>query len=440
MKSSYRWVIVACGALMTCVGIGAMFSLAVYLQPMSVDTGWSRTGISTAMTLDFLVMGAAGFGWGAASDRLGPRVVVMCGALLLGTWVGARELCNLAAAVPTHLWGDSGSRRRRVLCTHDRGRYRLVRRQPQPGGVAGLRRHGGCAHDDLAAGAVAHFHLRLAHRDDDDRRHCLGAVDSGPRCWCDGHRRLPHRLRQAAPDAFERFNIGREAFRSPQFIVLAATFFLCCAAHSGPIFHMVSYAIGCGIAPIAAVSASTVSKVCRGLAVACCSALLADRFGAKRVLVTGLLVQALRSRATCMVNRLTEFYALAVVFGTAYGGVMPLYAVLAREYFGQRIMGTVFGAATMVSSLGMAFGPLGGGSDLRCVRQLCLALHRGLHRCAWRSRRLPGLHRAVATACVATRPTKRAADARHGITASVCSHTRSCRISSERVSGWQRLR
>ena len=40
---------------------------------------------------------------------------------------------------------------------------------------------------------------------------------------------------------------------------------------------------------------------------------------------------------------------------------MPLYAVLAREYFGPRIMGTVFGAATMVSSLGMAFGPWAGG-------------------------------------------------------------------------------
>jgi MFS family permease len=49
------------------------------------------------------------------------------------------------------------------------------------------------------------------------------------------------------------------------------------------------------------------------------------------------------------------------VFGTAYGGVMPLYATLARGYFGQRIMGTVFGAATMVSALGMAFGPLAGG-------------------------------------------------------------------------------
>jgi MFS family permease len=52
---------------------------------------------------------------------------------------------------------------------------------------------------------------------------------------------------------------------------------------------------------------------------------------------------------------------VAAVFGFAYGGVMPLYAVLAREYFGQRILGTVFGAAAMISSLGMALGPAIGG-------------------------------------------------------------------------------
>jgi MFS family permease len=40
---------------------------------------------------------------------------------------------------------------------------------------------------------------------------------------------------------------------------------------------------------------------------------------------------------------------------------MPLYAVLAREYFGQHIMGTVFGAATMTSAVGMAIGPFLGG-------------------------------------------------------------------------------
>jgi MFS family permease len=83
MNVSYRWVIVAAGALMTCVAIGAMFSLAIFLAPMSAETGWTRTGISTAMTLDFLVMGAAGFGWGALSDRIGPRWVTLAGAVLL---------------------------------------------------------------------------------------------------------------------------------------------------------------------------------------------------------------------------------------------------------------------------------------------------------------------------------------------------------------------
>jgi MFS family permease len=35
--------------------------------------------------------------------------------------------------------------------------------------------------------------------------------------------------------------------------------------------------------------------------------------------------------------------------------------VLAREYFPPQVMGTVLGAATMTSSIGMAFGPVGGG-------------------------------------------------------------------------------
>jgi hypothetical protein len=57
MNFHYRWVIVAAGAFMGCVAIGSIFSLPVFLQPMSVATGWSRTAISLAMTLDFITMG-----------------------------------------------------------------------------------------------------------------------------------------------------------------------------------------------------------------------------------------------------------------------------------------------------------------------------------------------------------------------------------------------
>jgi MFS family permease len=178
-------------------------------------------------------------------------------------------------------------------------------------------------------------------------------------------KRPPETASTSAPGAKAPVEAGAglsvgDALRSPQFLVLALTFFACCAAHSGPIFHMVSYAMICGIPAMTAVSIYSLEGL-SGLGGRLLLGVLADRLGAKPVLIAGLLVQALAIGTYLVVSKLGEFYALSVVFGTAYGGVMPLYAVLAREYFGQRIMGTVFGAATMVSSMGMAFGPWAGG-------------------------------------------------------------------------------
>jgi Permeases of the major facilitator superfamily len=96
---------------------------------------------------------------------------------------------------------------------------------------------------------------------------------------------------------------------------------------------MVSYAIGCGIPAMAAVSIYSVEGL-SGLGGRLLFGVLADRLGVKLVLVAGLLLQAFAIATYLVVSQLGEFYALSVVFGTAYGGVMPLYAVLAREYFG----------------------------------------------------------------------------------------------------------
>ena len=89
--------------------------------------------------------------------------------------------------------------------------------------------------------------------------------------------------------------------------------------------------------------------------------MLADRLGVKRVIIGGLVLQAVGIYTYIYVGELTQFYMLAVVLGLAYGGVMPLYAVLARDYFPAHVMGTVLGGITMTSSIGMAFGPVGGG-------------------------------------------------------------------------------
>jgi MFS family permease len=89
--------------------------------------------------------------------------------------------------------------------------------------------------------------------------------------------------------------------------------------------------------------------------------LLGDRFGAKRVLVTGLLVQAFGALAYVFARELAAFYAVAALFGFVYAGTMPLYSVLVRENFPLRILGTIIGGTAMAGSLGMATGPVAGG-------------------------------------------------------------------------------
>jgi len=311
------------------------------------------------MTLNFVVMGLGGFAWGAASDRFGARIVVLIGAALLGlALILASRAGSLLQFQLTYgiLVGLSAS----------------AFFAPMIGATtAWFEKNRGLAVSLVSAGmGVAPMTISpLA-------RWLISAYDWRTAMFLIGVlawvllvpaalliRRPPASVQDTPTAEFSSGGGGMsvgQALRSPQFIVLGLTFFACCAAHSGPIFHMVSYAMVCGVAPMAAVSIYSVEGLA-GLGGRILFGVLADRLGVKQMLVTGLLVQAVAISAYLFVSRLGEFYLLATIFGAVYGGVMPLYAVLAREYFGQRILGTVLGAATMLSSLGMAFGPLAGG-------------------------------------------------------------------------------
>jgi MFS family permease len=303
-------------------------------------------------------MGAGGFAWGAATDRFGPRVVVLIGAGLLGfALVLASRTHSLIAFQLTYgvLVGLAASAffAPMIVTTtawFDKNRSLAVSLVSAGMGVAPM------TVSPFARWLISAYDWRMA-------MFVIGIM-----AWI---LLVPAALlvrRPPAPAAGLASGLAEEgagmslseAFRSPQFIVLGFTFFACCAAHSGPIFHMVSYAMVCGIAPMAAVSIYSVEGLA-GLGGRLLYGVLADRLGVKPVLVAGLIVQAVVIAAYTLVSRLGEFYALAVIFGGTYGGVMPLYAVLARDYFGPRIIGAVFGAATMLSSVGMAFGPLAGG-------------------------------------------------------------------------------
>src|SRR5882724_11563068 len=359
-NSNYRWVIVAAGGLLSCVAIGSMFSLPVFLLPISRDTGWSVAGVSSAMTVAFIAMALASMAWGTLADRIGTRPVVLIGAVLLATSVGlasrATSLIQFQLIFGLMVGGAIAAIFAPMMACvtgwFDTHRSLAVSLVSAGMGMAPMTM------SPLAAWLISIYDWRTSLLIIAG----VAAVLMIPTALL--VRRPPALANRSAAATIEGEPQSTmtlaQAVRSPQFIILLLTNFFCCATHSGPIFHTVSYAVSCGIPLVAAVSIYSVEGLA-GMGGRIAFGLLGDRFGAKRVLVSGLLAQAFGALAYVFVRELAAFYAVAALFGFIYAGTMPLYAVLVRENFPLRMMGTVIGGTAMAGSLGMATGPLTGG-------------------------------------------------------------------------------
>jgi MFS family permease len=360
LRAHYRWVIVAAGGALGCLAIGGLFSLPVFLRPIAQDTGWSTTGISTAMTLAFLALALGSIAWGTLSDRVGPRIVVLAGSVLLTTGLALSSLATSlvafqllfgvvvgigAAAIFAPMmacvtgWFDT---RRALAVSLVSAGMGMAPMTMSPLAAWLVQTHDWRSSLQIIAALVAIIMLPVAL-----------LVRRPPA--------LAQPASAAAPGAAQEpaLSVG-QALRSAPFLILVLTSFLSCATHSGPIFHTVSYAVTCGIPLMAAVSIYSLEGLA-GLGGRLVFGLLGDRFGAARVLVLALLAQATVALGYVAARDLGSFYAVAALFGFTYAGVMPLFAVIARENFPLRMMGTVIGSTTMASSLGMALGPVLGG-------------------------------------------------------------------------------
>jgi len=358
--SRYRWVIVAAGGTLGCVAIGAMFSLPVLLQPIVRDTGWSVAGVSSAMTIGFLAMACCSMAWGTLSDRWGPLPVVLTGSTVLaaslllasqatslfafqfifGVMVGGSIAAIFAPMMATVTgWFDSHRSLAVSLVSAGMGIAPMTMAPLVAWLVSG---HDWRTTMQIVAGIVAVIMIPVS------------LLVRRPPALAAGNAAIAQDGETQA-----EMSVG-QAVRSPQFAILLLTNFFCCATHSGPIIHTVSYAVSCGIPLIAAVSIYSLEGFA-GLGGRIAFGILGDRLGAKRVLVAGLLVQAFGALAYVFVRELAGFYAVAALFGFIYAGTMPLYAAIARENFPLKIMGTVIGGTAMAGSLGMSAGPVAGG-------------------------------------------------------------------------------
>ncbi|MEA2740640.1 MAG: hypothetical protein QOH05_3947 [Acetobacteraceae bacterium] len=360
MKLSYGWVIVAVGIVVGCIGMGGMMSFGVFLQPMADSLGWSRAGISAASTLAFLWMGVGGFLWGWLFDRYGARVVVLLGGLLQGLGL---VMASQAQSLPVFLavYGTAvGLAVGAIYVPLTAATTSWFTRNRS---LAVSLVSAGLALGTTLVAPLARW-LIVTH----DWRFAM--LTLGVTAWAvilpAALLLRPAPMAEAGAAALSTtgtaaagMTVG-QALQTPVFWSLALANFACCAAHSGPIFHMVSYAADCGVAPLTAATVLGAAGLAALSGRIICG-LLADRAGAKRTLVACLALQAVAIALYLLARDLDTLYAVSMLFGLSYGGAMPLYAILVREYFPAKIMGSVFGVVAMISTLGMALGPPVGG-------------------------------------------------------------------------------
>lgn len=366
-KIFYGWVVLGAGFAIIGMGIGTLFSLGVFLKPIVETMGWNRGAISSVAFLSWVIAGVGSFVWGILSDRLGTRAVVLSGGVLLG-------LGLVLSSQITALWQfyltfglmvGMGMSAFYVPLSTVATKWFTVRRGLAVAIISGGNGFGTLLVAPLSRWLISAFDWRIALLALGDlvwlvvipaglliRNH---PGDLGTAAYGES---APGQIR---PERHIHPQIGiRDVLRSLPFWTIAMTHFACCVAHSGAILHMVPYATDRGIATMAAATVLGVSGFAAMLG-RLVTGMLSDRFGAKRILIAALGFQAIMVLLFLFAQDLGTFYILALFFGMAYGGVMPLYALVTREYFGERVMGTAYGGVFFISSIGMGVGSYAGG-------------------------------------------------------------------------------
>jgi MFS family permease len=124
--------------------------------------------------------------------------------------------------------------------------------------------------------------------------------------------------------------------------------------------HIAPHAVDVGISSALAASIvsiwATTSLIGRNLA-----GFISDRIGPTPSIILHLSLMVLAMAWLLFAREVWTFYVFAVVYGIAYGGVVPLQTLLTGELFGLKFLGAVMASLMVVGSVGGALGaPLAG--------------------------------------------------------------------------------
>jgi len=366
-KPFYNYIVIASFFIMT-LTYGAMYSFSVFFEPLLDDFGWTRAMTSGAFSLFMVFHGFLYIITGRLNDRFGPRVLLT----ICGFFLGLGYLLMSQISTIWHLYlvygviisiGVSGAF---VPIVSTIARWFVKRRALMTGIVVSGVGVGTMALPKIASWLIYSYGWRNSYV-------IVGAVLMVVFMLAAQFLRRDPRQVGLVPYGENKVDSGLGAGHSEEsgFSLSSAIrtrqFWLLCIAWSGFLYciqvimvHIVLYARGLDISPANAANIMFIIgllSIFGRLGVGS----VADRFGIKRTLITGMAVLAIALFYLAIVRETWAVYLFAFVFGFTYGGLVPLSSPMIAELFGLRAHGVILGVITFGATIGGALGPVAAG-------------------------------------------------------------------------------
>lgn len=350
--SPYAWLRLAVALVIGTVACVGSWSVVVVLPAMQGEFDTLRSGASLPYTCAMLGFGAGNIVMGRIADRYGIMVPVVMGALLLAAGYAAAGLSHSLwqfALAHGLLIGVGSAAGFSPLISDLSHWFRQHRGLAVVCGASGSYLAGvvwpqiitwGLAHHGWRA---THFGIAVAA--------LVVMLPLAP-----FFRRQPEAATLAHADSHSagaRSDLGLSANQLQALLCVAG--FACCVAMAMPQVHIVAYCgdLGYGVARGAEMLSL---MMLLGIVSRIGSGFVADRIGGTATLLLGSLMQGAALFLYLWFDGLSSLYIVSGLFGLFQGGIVPMYAVVIREYLPARQAGVRIGLVMSVTVLGMATG------------------------------------------------------------------------------------
>lgn len=366
----YGWLIVAASFVIFMVVYGLQFSFGVFLPHLMRDLGLDRAAASAPFSLYIFLYALLSIVTGRATDKLGPRTVVLTGGVLLGlgylllsrattgwqifVFFGVVAAAGMSASyVPLNATVVRWFNRRRglALAVTGTGMNAAVLLVPMLSAllIPWLGWRAAMMVLGLGGGGVILFCALALVRDPGMRglRPDGDKADSEP---TDG----------GATEPLEISRTLDQARTDPSFWIILGVFFLTWVMVFFPYVHLPIMARDLGHDPASAASLVAIMGI-GGFAGRVLIGWLSDRLGRMAGLHLGLGAQLLASGIFMQSDALAALYLAAALFGVGVSATITLFPAVLADVFGPMHVGAITGFMFAVAGGAAAIGPYAGG-------------------------------------------------------------------------------